>query len=187
MTTEQLETGLAFAVSWVGNPVSMWLAINRKPFGWWIVAGTQLAFCAFAVIGHHWEFGGQALCLLMGCYGVWKWQIRRDHEPAIGRAVGGPVVTAQPALIGPPSAPWQSPQATHRVPAMRAHPARRTPRPALEQETRTQAIPPPRPEDAAMARETRMRVIAEDALAELNRHAPREAQRLRVRLEGARP
>lgn len=89
-TMEQVETGLAVAVSWVGNPLSMWLAINRKPFGWWIVAGTQTAFVAFAVIGQHWEFGGQVLCLIMGVYGVWKWQIRRTHEPAIGRAIPEP-------------------------------------------------------------------------------------------------
>jgi hypothetical protein len=80
------ETALAVAVSYVGNPLSMWLAINRRPFGWWIVAGTQAAFVAFAVTSGDWRFGGQALCLAMGAYGVWKWQIRRQHEPAIGDA-----------------------------------------------------------------------------------------------------
>lgn len=80
------ETVLAVVVSYVGNPLSMWLAINRKPFGWWIVAVTQAAFVAFAVVGGDWRFGGQVLCLGMGIYGVWRWQIRRTHEPAIGSA-----------------------------------------------------------------------------------------------------
>jgi hypothetical protein len=102
VTLAGVETALAVAVSWVGNPLSMWLAINRKPFGWWIVAVTQAAFCGFAVLGHHWEFGGQALCLVMGCYGVWKWQIRRSHEPAIGQAAEQ--VTEQPEKPAPD--PW---------------------------------------------------------------------------------
>jgi hypothetical protein len=87
VTLEQIETGLAVAVSWVGNPWSMWLAIHRKPFGWWIVAVTQAAFVGFAVTSGDWRFGGQALCLAMGIYGVWRWQVKRRHEPAIGDAI----------------------------------------------------------------------------------------------------
>lgn len=83
----EIETWLAVAVSYVGNPLSMWLAIHRKPFGWWIVAGTQLLFVAFAITSNDWRFGGQVLCLAMGAYGVWLWQIRREHEPAIGTAI----------------------------------------------------------------------------------------------------
>jgi hypothetical protein len=100
MTMQQLETWLAVAVSWVGNPLSMWLAINRRPFGWWIVAVTQALFVTFAIIGNHWEFGGQVLCLGMGVYGVWKWQIRHEHEPAIGAAI--------PAQRGPDDDAWSA-------------------------------------------------------------------------------
>lgn len=78
---------LAVGVSYVGNPLSMFLAIHRKPFSWWIVFITQGLFCLFAIVGHHWEFGGQVLCLIMGGYGVWRWQIKRKHEPAIGLAI----------------------------------------------------------------------------------------------------
>jgi len=79
-------TVLALLVSYVGNPLSMWLAVNRRPFGWWIVAATQLLFVAFAILSGDWRFGGQVACLVVGVYGVWKWQVRREHEPAIGHA-----------------------------------------------------------------------------------------------------
>ncbi len=87
MTRETIALVLAVATSYVGNPLSMWLAINRKPFGWWIVAATQFMFVTFAVLAVDWRFGGQVLCLGMGIYGVWKWQIRHEHEPAIGSAL----------------------------------------------------------------------------------------------------
>ena len=86
------ETVLAVAVSYVGNPLSMYLAIKRKPAGWWIVAFTQAAFVAFAVVSVDWRFGGQVLCLGMGCYGVYRWSWRREHEPELPtpRHRGGP-------------------------------------------------------------------------------------------------
>ncbi|GAB3415837.1 hypothetical protein [Flindersiella endophytica] len=80
-----VESVLAFLVSFVGNPLSMWLAIHRNPFGWWIVAVTQTLFVGYALASGHWQFGGQVLCLAMGLYGVWRWSIRRTHEPALDK------------------------------------------------------------------------------------------------------
>jgi hypothetical protein len=198
MSVATIETGLAVAVSWVGNPVSMFLAIHRKPFGWWIVAVTQAAFCAFAIIGRHWEFGGQALCLLMGCYGVYRWQLKRTHEPAIGAAVrpeppraGGfpkptdtgsfPVYPRLPNPTLPPAPPIgrMIQQAVKNVPLPRM--------PALQIETKTEAIQPKRnghkvlaePQGAAWDR----LVVAQDAIAALNHFDRKAAQELQDRLE----
>lgn len=106
MSRETVGLVLVLVVSYVGNPLSMLLAIKRNPAGWWIVAITQAAFVAFAVVAVDWRFGGQVLCLGIACYGVYKWWYRRDHEPAIGKArqtSGGLVLGPHgPFYIGEP-------------------------------------------------------------------------------------
>lgn len=212
VTLAGVETALAVAVSWVGNPLSMWLAINRKPFGWWIVAVTQAAFCAFAWTSGDWRFGGQALCLVMGCYGVWKWQIRRSHEPAIGQAaaeaekpeappapipavanaqVNGLAVLPIPGQGGPlpfvglgaaPSRPMPLPMSPP-VPPQRA---------ALASEVaRTESIRPGAPRHLTATRVDEgpaweRLVVAQDAIARLNHFDREAAQSLQDRLEETR-
>jgi hypothetical protein len=171
------ETLLALGVSYVGNPLSMWLAIKRKPFGWWLVAVTQFAFVAFAATSGDWRFGGQVLCLGMACYGVYLWQIRREHEPAIGRSARAEQTL--PADVPPSaSAHWNELQQLH------ADSARRL---------QTNLARPVFPADLVRRATARIDpatldvlAVAQDALAELNHHDHQRAAELRERLEVAR-
>jgi hypothetical protein len=97
-SVQDIETALAVAVSYVGNPLSMWLAIQRKPFGWAIVAATQAMFVGFAIASGDWRFGGQVLCLAIAIVGVYLWAVRRTHEPAIGRAADDLALVAEDAV-----------------------------------------------------------------------------------------
>jgi hypothetical protein len=213
-TLAGVETALAVAVSWVGNPLSMWLAINRKPFGWWIVAVTQGAFCGFAWVSGDWRFGGQALCLAMGCYGVYKWQLRRSHEPAIGQAASEakPVTQAPPApipalanaqvhglavlpipgqggplpFVGLGSGPRPLPTP---LPVRRPVPPQRA---ALAAEVaRTESIVPSAPRQLTATRVDEgpawaRLMVAQDAIAALNHFDRQTAQSLQDRLEETR-
>lgn len=209
MSRTLLETILACAVSWVGNPLSMLLAIHRKPAGWWVVAGTQAAFVAFAVTSVDWRFGGQVLCLIMGCYGVYRWSLKRAHEPAIGQAVvpERPLLPPSPATAGqlqlPPSQPGFRPDfpSRPRIPKPVMPPTRNGsgPRPvarpavngqppvsALATPAKTEAIVPrPRWEKNTGTAWERL-VIAQDAIAALNHHDRQTAQTLQDRLETTR-
>jgi hypothetical protein len=176
MTRETLALWLAVATSYVGNPLSMWLAIHRRPVGWVIVAVTQMLFVAFAVVAVDWRFGGQVLCLGMGCYGVWKWWIRREHEPAIGRAAGGVVTAAQPMLIGPTPDP-QLRVITHDASALDGLAGKVID--ALERDGH-QIRHRVDPTDHEVL------LVAQDALAALNHHDRERAAELRERLEIAR-
>lgn len=172
------ETLLALGVSYVGNPLSMWLAIKRKPFGWWLVAVTQFAFVAFAATSGDWRFGGQVLCLMMACYGVYEWQIRREHEPAIGKARVGSSLPADVALGTPASAHWNELQRLHADSARRLQTNLARPVfPADLVRRATARIDPATLEVLA---------VAQDALAELNHHDHQRAAELRERLEVAR-
>jgi hypothetical protein len=179
VTREALAVLLAVLASYIGNPVSMLLAVHRKPAGWWIVAGTQALLGSFVFVATDWRFGGQVLCFGIACYGVWRWQIRREHEPAIGRAAGD-IVINKPGLYQVstggavdsyvPSERWHELQRLHVESADKINRAMAS-QPIIRYRT---------PDPAEIER------VAQDAMAALNHYDRQQAAELRERLEAIR-
>lgn len=215
MTRDMVSALLASGASWLGNPISMLFAIHRKPVGWWIVAVTQGLLAAFVFVAADARFGGQVICFAIGCYGVWRWQLKRAHEPAIGKAAeqvaaGGEVPTNGRAVyIGTPAVPAAAGLA--QFPPERMAPAVLpaagqvpNPRqvgqdsappviPTLRGEAKTESLTP---RTVALATRNGSRVVeghgwdaqtvAEVAIAALNHTDPKLAQLLQTRLGDTR-
>jgi hypothetical protein len=186
VTREALAVLLAVLASYIGNPVSMLLAVHRKPAGWWIVAGTQALLGSFVFVATDWRFGGQVLCFGIACYGVWRWQIRREHEPAIGRAAGD-IVINKPGLYQistggavdsyVPSERWHELQRLHVESADKTN-QRLTFTPPLAQPVTDKTL--------TTSATAGLFIVAQDALAALNHYDRQQAAELRERLEAIR-
>lgn len=82
-----------------GNAASISLAIFGKSWSWIVLIVSQVVNLTYLALTDQWLvwIGGQPVCLLLGVFGLWRWQRHGVHrDPSRKASAGDPPDTADP-------------------------------------------------------------------------------------------